>query len=198
MDTVLSYHYRWLVHSIAFLGPQEMLEGRNCAVLVGGNTELCAIEISETIRAMKGVGARVHLVSSSTKTVRIGEDTVRIDLDIVEARAEDFDAVIICGDYTNTDATVHLPYIKFLQDALYKDKLIAAIGKGLALIKMADLTEGEDVKSLIIDAPRKRPEVHSNKHAIGELNLILAYKTVSLMDFVDKIIVALRERYTQV
>ena len=114
------------------LNGKMALDGKNIAVLTGERVDDYAVEIGEIIRAMKDMGARVRVVSSSKKRLGRGlAGAVRVDIAIDKVKAGDFDAIVLGTNCRNSNAREHLFCIRFLNEAYEQGKLVAAIGKGL-------------------------------------------------------------------
>lgn len=96
-------------------------------------------------------GAEVVLASLKTDPIQatVHDDpgkTIRPDLTIGEARADDFDALILPGGVRNPDTLrAHLNVIELIRDFDRKGKPIGAICHGPWLLIEADLIRGKTV-----------------------------------------------------
>ena len=100
---------------------------------------------------LKKRGAEVVLASLKTDPIQatVHDDpgkTIRPDLTIGEARADDFDALILPGGVRNPDTLrAHLNVIELIRDFDRKGKPIGAICHGPWLLIEADLVRGKAV-----------------------------------------------------
>lgn len=176
-----------------------MLDGKSIALLSGEQIDDCIVEITEIIKAMKGVNARVRVVSSRGKHyLRKKENAVWVDLSIDEARSENFDAIILCSSCRSSDAHAYIECMEFIRDNYAQGKLIAAIGNGTEVIRMVNLVDSDDIwdSSAVNEKFLVGREDAAHRPILRQANLILAHEPLMLMSFVNEIIRALYDTTT--
>ena len=171
-----------------------MLDGKNIAVLSVTPVDYEAVEVVRIIRAMENMGARVHVISSPRKrSIRGWDRSIKVDTAIDKVSAEDFDAVILCTDCRSSDARIHLRCVQFLNKANELGKLIAAIGKGLEPVLLAQLLP-DDVLLHAIAAYSYGFEKEvplADRLIVRDTNLLIASDLMKPMSFAREIISAL-------
>lgn len=127
------------------------LEGLQVAILATDGVE--QVEILEPIKALKGAGADVKIVSLKTGTIQAMNqdvnpgDRIAVDFDIT-VDPDIFDALVLPGGTTNPDKLrVSEEAIEFVQHFVDSDKPIAAICHGPWMLIEADAVEGVQLTS---------------------------------------------------
>ena len=144
-------------------------------------------------------GAEVKLASPSLKPIQatVHDDpgkTIRPDLTIEDARAADFDALILPGGVRNPDALrTHKPAIALIRDFDRGGKPVAAICHGPWLLIEADLVSGRTVtgwKSIRTDLLNAGGNVVDQPVAVDG-NVITSRKPDDVEAFTGALIAAL-------
>jgi protease I len=110
------------------------LETRRIAVLATDGVE--QVELIEPINALREAGARAIVVSPKSGTIQgMNHDDrgepISVDLELKNAHAEDFDALLLPGGVANPDKLRLVPEaIRFVAAFVAADKPIAAICHG--------------------------------------------------------------------
>ncbi len=125
-----------------------MHDNRRVAVLVERDYD--DSEFEEIVRAMNDAGVRVVVVGSGIQASYRGRkrrSRVRADIAAGDARAGDFDAVIIPGGYAPDWMRLCQPMVDLVGAADGMGKVMAAIGHGLQLMISAEVVKGRRVTS---------------------------------------------------
>jgi protease I len=125
-----------------------VLEGKRIAILAEEDFE--DSELMEPLRAMKDASARVVIVGSGSKETYRGERgraTVKVDITADQARAEDFDAIIIPGGYAPDKMRLHQSMVDLVRKAHDLGKIVAAVCHGPQLLISAEIVRGRRVTS---------------------------------------------------
>jgi len=110
---------------------ENQLAGLKVAILVANGFE--QVEMLEPRRALQEAGARVELVSPERHTVKGWEHTewggtFPVEVSLENARADDYDALMLPGGVMNPDRLRLKPEaIDFIKEFVRADKPIAAI-----------------------------------------------------------------------
>ncbi|HUG45307.1 MAG TPA: type 1 glutamine amidotransferase domain-containing protein [Sphingomicrobium sp.] len=138
-------------------------------------------------------GARVMLASPDLKPIQatVHDDpgkTIRPDMQISDARAQDFDALLLPGGVRNPDALrTNKSAIALIRDFASADKPVAAICHGPWLLIEAGLVKGRTVtgwKSIWTDLANAGGEVVDRAVALDG-NLITSRKPDDVEAFTD-------------
>jgi protease I len=140
----------------------EQLSGIRVAALVANGFE--QVELFEPRKALEAAGATVQVVSPEAKTVRgwnhteWGENT-KVDRRLDEARAEDYDALLLPGGVMNPDRLRMNPQAVQLVKRFFDDgKPIAVICHGpwtlveAGVIRGVTMTSYPSVKTDLVNA----------------------------------------------
>ena len=102
------------------------LQGRHIAILTENVYE--DLELHYPRLRMLEAGATVHLLGAG-ESVYHGKHGLPAEPDgrIDDARAEDYDAVIVPGGYSPDKMRAHPPFIEFVRQMAAEDKLVAFI-----------------------------------------------------------------------
>jgi len=124
------------------------LERKRIAILAEEDFE--DSELMEPLNAMKSADARVVIVGSGSKETyqgKRGRARVKVDITADQARAEDYDAIIIPGGYAPDKMRMHQPMVDLVRKAHDLGKIIAAVCHGPQLLISADIVRGRRVTS---------------------------------------------------
>jgi protease I len=127
------------------------LEGLKVAVLVAEGFE--QQEMTEPRRALREAGAEPILVSPGTDEVQGWHhydkaDRFHVDVPLDEARAEDFDALLLPGGVANPDQLRTQPRaVSFVRDFVQAGKPVAVICHGPWTLIEADCVRGRTITS---------------------------------------------------
>lgn len=125
-----------------------MHDNRRVAVLVERDYD--DSEFEEIVRAMNDAGVRVVVVGSGIQASYRGRkrrSRAHVDIAAGDARAGDFDAVIIPGGYAPDWMRLCRPMVDLVRAAEGMGKVMAAIGHGLQLMISAGVVKGRRVTS---------------------------------------------------
>ena len=170
------------------------LTGRKVAFLVTDGFE--QVEFTKPWDALKGAGADVKLVSPVEGTV-FGmnsvdkADTFDVDLDVGEADASEFDALVLPGGVVNAD---HLRMdeasVAFVRTFFEQHKPVAAICHAAWILIEAGVVEGRSLTSY----PSLRTDLAnagarwSDEEVIVDEGLVTSRRPDDLPAFIDKAI----------
>lgn len=127
------------------------LEGKSIAVLVTTGFE--QVEFVEPVKAIQAEGGRPVLVSPNEGKVRAwnGEgwgDSFDVDRALDDARAEDFDALLIPGGVMSPDyLRQNEKAVEFVRSFFEQEKPVASICHGPWMLVEADVVRGRTVTS---------------------------------------------------
>jgi protease I len=127
------------------------LEGKKVAILVADGFE--QVEMTKPRAALEEAGAQTTIVSLKSGTIfgmnhEKKGDTFDVDLTLDEARAEEFDALLIPGGLINPDTLRSTPAALQFTQAFFKDaKPVAAICHGPWVLIDAGLARGRKLTS---------------------------------------------------
>lgn len=175
-------------------GRTWMLEGKRIAILVEQDFE--DSELVEPLRAMKEAGGVVTVVGSGSQRSYWGKRrnaNIKADISADQARAEDFDAVIIPGGYAPDKMRMHPSMIELVKKAHGLGRVVAAVCHGPQLLISADIVRGRRVTSwasVAIDLENAGAD-WIDKPVVVDGNLITARKPADLPAFNNAIIEAL-------
>jgi len=122
------------------------LRGKRVAMLVSDGFE--QVEMTEPRRALQAAGAEVRLVSPRRGSVRGWKhsewgDRFPVDVALEDARAADFDCLVLPGGVMNPDHLRRNPAaLKLVRDVYDSGKLVAAICHGPWTLIDAGIAEG--------------------------------------------------------
>ena len=127
------------------------LEGCTIAVLATDGVE--QVELTEPVKALKGAGAHVEVVSDKKDEIQAFKHhdkaaKVPVDTPLDAADPDDFDGLVLPGGVINPDALRLVPEaIDFVRHFVQEKKPIAAICHGPWLLIEAGLTKGKTITS---------------------------------------------------
>ncbi|HKQ99087.1 MAG TPA: DJ-1/PfpI/YhbO family deglycase/protease [Pyrinomonadaceae bacterium] len=117
---------------------------KKVAILIEQNFEDSEFQIPYT--ALKAAGAEVTVLGSrvnETYNGKQGKASIKADGTTTEARASDFDAVIIPGGMAPDTMRTNMKTVHFVQDAVEQGKLVAAVCHGPQVLIEGDLLKGK-------------------------------------------------------
>ena len=117
---------------------------KKIAILVEKNFEDSEFQIP--YNALKAAGAEVTVLGSrmnETYAGKQGKASIKPDATTTEARARDFDAVIIPGGMAPDTMRTNMKTVRFVQDAVEQGKLVAAVCHGPQVLIEGDLLKGK-------------------------------------------------------
>lgn len=141
----------------------KQLDGVRVAILVADGFE--QVELEQPRRALEEAGATTRIVSPADESVRGWNhhdpaDSFAVDVRLREARAEDFDALLLPGGVINPDALRIDPVaVSFVSGFVVAGKPIAAICHGPWTLIEAKGVKGRRMTSW--------PSLHSDLHNAG-------------------------------
>lgn len=127
------------------------LTGKKIAILTETGFE--EVELTEPKKALEEAGATVHIVSPSESVQAFKEHkewTIKLDrdLDVKEAKVEDYDGLMIPGGVINPDLMrANEDCVKFARSFFEAHKPVAAICHGPQLLIEAKVVEGKTMTS---------------------------------------------------
>jgi protease I len=127
------------------------LNGRTIAILATDGFEQS--ELTEPKRALADAGATVQVVSPKDGSIRGWDETdwgdeVRVDVKLEDARAEDYDGLVLPGGQINPDKLRLEPRaVEFVRAFFEAGKPVGAICHGPWLLVEADVARGRTLTS---------------------------------------------------
>lgn len=127
------------------------LTGRKVAILVADGFE--QVELTSPRAALEEAGAEVSVISPSADTVRGWDekdwgDEIDVDVRLLHARADEYDALVLPGGVMNPDRLRMNPdAVRFTRTFFDAGKPVAAICHGPWLLVEADVVRGRTVTS---------------------------------------------------
>lgn len=118
-------------------------ETKRVAILVEQHFEDSEFQIPYT--ALQEAGAEVTVLGSrvnETYAGKQGKVTIKADATTTETRAEEFDAVIIPGGQAPDIMRTNMKTVRFVEDAVRENKLVAAVCHGPQVLIEGDLLKG--------------------------------------------------------
>jgi len=132
---------------------QPQLDGRTVAILATNGFEQS--ELVSPLETLREAGATVHVVAPESGTIRAwdhakedwGRD-VEVDRTLSEAKAADYDALVLPGGVMNPDALrVRQDATTFVRDFFKDGKPVSAICHGPQLLIDCGVLEGRELTS---------------------------------------------------
>jgi protease I len=120
-----------------------MAETKKVAILIENHVEDSEYQIPRA--ALERAGAEITVLGSRTNETYTGKQmkvSVKADATTTDARAEDFDAVIIPGGMAPDKMRTNMKTVRFVQDAVERGKLVAAVCHGPQVLIEGDLLKG--------------------------------------------------------
>lgn len=128
----------------------EALQGKTIAILTENGFE--EVELTEPRKALEAAGATVHIVSPQNKVRAMKEKEwsieLPVDVDVADARQEDYDGLVIPGGVINPDLMrINEDCVSFVQSFFEAHKPVAAICHGPQLLIEAGVVDGKQMTS---------------------------------------------------
>jgi len=129
----------------------QQLSGKKIAILATDGFEQS--ELIQPQRALKDAGATVHVVSPKSGSIRGWDETdwgdeVPVDVELSQARPEDYDGLVLPGGQINPDKLRLDPAaVQFVRAFVEAAKPVGAICHGPWLLVEADVVRGRTVTS---------------------------------------------------
>jgi protease I len=127
------------------------IKGRRVAVLATDGVE--QVELTEPVKALREAGAKVDVISPKDGDIQgmnhhdMG-DKLKVDVGLKDARADDYDALVLPGGVANPDTLRTIPEaVSFVKSFLGAQKPIAAICHGPWTLIDAGGVKGKRVTS---------------------------------------------------
>ncbi|HKY97192.1 MAG TPA: type 1 glutamine amidotransferase domain-containing protein [Gemmatimonadaceae bacterium] len=129
----------------------QRVAGKRVAILATDGVE--QVELTEPRKALDDAGAKTFLVSPKEGKIKAWQhdqwgDELQVDLPLSNARAEDFDALVLPGGVMNPDHLRSEPKaVAFVRDFVLSGKPIAAICHGPWMLVEAGAVRGRMITS---------------------------------------------------
>lgn len=127
------------------------LNGKKVALLTENGFE--EIELTSPKKALEEAGATVHIISPQSTSVKAWahdhwSQEIAVDVNVDDARADDYDALMLPGGVMNPDKLrLNKKAVQFAQEFLEAGKPVAAICHGPQLLIETGLLKDRDVTS---------------------------------------------------
>ena len=127
------------------------LKGKKVAILSDSGFE--ELELTSPKKALEEAGAVVEIVSAQKDTIRGWNHDhwsieLNVDINIDDAKAENYDALMIPGGVINSDQMrLHTNYIQFAEEFLEAGKPVATICHGPQLLIETGMISGREMTS---------------------------------------------------
>ncbi len=177
----------------------ENLQGKKVAIITENGFE--EVELTSPKKALEEAGATVHIVSPQEKKVKAWDQDhwsieLDVDVNIKEADAENYDALVIPGGVINPDKMrVNKDCVDFVQQFIEDGKPIAAICHGPQLLIETGYVKGKDMTSfpsLKTDLENAGATWH-DKEVVVDNGLITSRSPKDLEAFNKKLIEEIKE-----
>jgi deglycase len=129
----------------------QQLSGKKIAILATDGFEQS--ELIQPQRALKDAGATVHVVSPKSGSIRGWDETdwgeeVQVDVELSQARPEDYDGLVLPGGQINPDKLrLEADAVRFVHAFFEAGKPVGAICHGPWLLVEADVARGRTLTS---------------------------------------------------
>ena len=173
---------------------ENKLNGKKVAILVADGFE--QVELTEPRKALDEAGAQTVVVSPKDREVKGWNfedwgETVRVDMHLSDADADEFDALLLPGGVMNPDKLRMIPEaVRFVKRFFAAGKPVAAICHGpwtlidAGVLKGRTVTSYPSIKSDLINAGAK----WFDKEVIVDNGLVTSRKPDDIPAFNDKMI----------
>ena len=128
------------------------LQGKRIAFLVD-NEGVEQVELTETRNAVEAAGAETDLIAPESGEVQAFNhldraDTFEVDKTVGDAKADDYDGVVLPGGVANPDnLRTHEDAVAFLRDFFEAGKPVASICHAAWMLVEADVVKGRKLTS---------------------------------------------------
>jgi protease I len=178
----------------ASTGPAGTLSGRRIVVLAGEGTERDALVTP--IRALEAEGATVDVAAPDCAEFGFGggsSERFPPNHDVAGIRAGDYEALLIpagCAPGLRDDEVA----VQLVRDFMERDKPVAVVGDGVALLVAADAVRGRTVAAgADADAVRAAGGAIEDRAITVDQKLVTARDTSDLATFADKVVTLLAQ-----
>jgi protease I len=173
------------------------LQGRRIAVLATDGFE--QVELVEPVRALEAAGARVDIVSLEPGEIQGMNhddkgDRIPVDCTVDEAKAGDYDGLVLPGGVANPDRLREDERaVALVRDFIERDKPVAAICHGPWLLVEADAVRGRTLTSW----PSLKTDIRNaggtweDKETVVDQRLLTSRKPADLPAFCDNLVTML-------
>jgi len=173
---------------------EHKLDGKKVAILVADGFE--QVEMTEPRKALDEAGAKTTLISPNDKQVKGWKhtewgETFRVELPLKNARADDFDALLLPGGVMNPDKLrMNQDAVRFVKQFFVHGKPVAAICHGpwtlidAGVVKGRSVTSYPSIRSDLVNAGAK----WFDKEVIVDNGLVTSRKPDDLRAFNEKMI----------
>jgi protease I len=147
----------------------QSIEGRKVAILATHGFEQA--ELTEPQKALKNAGATVHVVSPEQGSIRGYKhldpaDQITVDRALSEAKADDYDALVIPGGLFNPDELrTNEAALQFVREFFKAGKPVGAICHGPQVLISADLVKG---RTLTAVAPIRKDLTNAGANVVDQ------------------------------
>ena len=147
----------------------QSIEGRKVAILATHGFE--QTELTEPQKALRNAGATVHVVSPEQGTIRgynhlEPADQVTVDRALSDAKADDYDALVIPGGLFNPDELrTNEAALRFVREFFKASKPVGAICHGPQVLISANLVKG---RTLTAVAPIRKDLTNAGANVLDE------------------------------
>jgi protease I len=147
----------------------QSIEGRKVAILATHGFE--QTELTEPQKALRNAGATVHVVSPEQGTIRgynhlEPADQITVDRALSDAKADDYDALVIPGGLFNPDELrTNEAALRFVREFFKAGKPVGAICHGPQVLISADLVKG---RTLTAVAPIRKDLTNAGANVLDE------------------------------
>lgn len=171
------------------------LNGMKVAILAEDNYN--EFELWIPFYRLKEEEIEVTVVGSGSAPVYHGKYgiPVTVDKNAAQARADEFDAVVIPGGYAPDKMRTHPEMVSLVREAFQKGKIVAAICHAGWMLASADILKGKKATSYIAirDDMKNAGASWEDSEVVRDGNLITSRKPEDLPAFCRTIIQALQE-----
>jgi protease I len=173
---------------------KQNIAGKRVAILATDGVERA--ELTEPKKALDAAGARTTVISPKAGTIKSWEhdrwgDVITVDLPLDQARADDFDSLVLPGGVMNPDRLrVDKRAVEFVRKFFEAGKPVAAICHGPWLLVEAGVVRGKTVTSW----PSLETDIRNaggdwvDRDVVVDEGLVTSRKPDDLPAFNDKLI----------
>ena len=160
----------------------KQLSGLKIAILTTDGVE--QVELLDPKKALEAAGARVVVIAPKSGKIQGFKhhdkaDSIPVDMELAQANASDFDAVLLPGGVINADALrVEKKAQEFVRNIEQQSKPIAVICHGGWLLASAGLVKGRKITSwpTLQDDLRNAGALWEDREVIRDRNLVSSRK----------------------
>ncbi len=180
---------------------KQSLNGKKVAILVTDGFEQS--ELEEPRKALDAAGARTEIVSPKDDTVRAWDeddfgDTLDVDVPLMDASPEEYDALLLPGGVMNPDKLRTVPEaVQFVSHFFEAGKPVAAICHGPQMLIEAGVVRGRRLTSY----PSLKTDLHNagaewvDEEVVTDRGLVTSRRPADIPRFNEKMIEEFGEGY---